>query len=73
MNQIETLLLRSLADIAIHSTEIGKTQIKIANFIAQHVPNLSESEKQEVLAHAETSWRQVQSLQDKAKKLQALL
>jgi len=73
LTPIESALAKSLASIAIHTTEIGKTQMNIANFIAQHVPNLTADEKSEVLAHAENSWLQVQSLQDKAKKLQELL
>lgn len=73
MTEIEKTLVKSLADFAIHMVEIGKTQMKIANFISQHVPDLTEDEKQEVLAHAETSWLQVQRLQDAASKLQVLL
>ena len=73
LSKLEKIIIGALADITVHITEIGKTQVKIANFISQHIPNLSEDEKQEVLTHAETSWLQVQSLQDKAKKLKALL
>ena len=73
MTEIEKALIKSLADLAVHTTEIGKAQMSIANFIAQHVPNLSETEKSEVLAHAETSWLQVQKLQDAASKLRGLL
>ena len=73
MTEIEKHLVKALTDLAIHTTQIGKTQMKIANFIAQHVPSLQDHEKQEVLAYAETSWLEVQSLQDKAKKLQGLL
>ena len=73
LSKIETALIKSMADLAIHTTELGKTQMEIANFISQNVPTLSEPEKQEILALSESSWLQVQSLQDKAKKLQGLL
>ena len=73
MTETEKSLVKSLADLAIHTTEIGKAQMSIANFIAQHVPNLTEVEKSEVLAHAETSWLHVQKLQDAANKLRGLL
>ena len=73
MTDTEKALIKGITDLAIHTTEIAKAQVKIANFISQHVPNLTDPEKQEVLAFAEISWLQVQSLQDKAKKLQGLL
>lgn len=73
MNNTEKIIIKAMADLAIHVTEIGKAQMKIASFISQNVPGLSADSKQEILAESETSWLHVQSLQDKAKTLQALL
>jgi hypothetical protein len=69
MNEIEKLLVKCLADIAKSAMEIGKTQVSMANFICQHLPNLTEDEKQQMLTVAETSWLQQQQLQDSAEKL----
>ena len=73
LSPIEKALAAVIADVAINATEMGKTQIKIANFIAQHVETLSDHEKQEILGLAETSWQQVQSLQERAKSLREIL
>ena len=69
MTEIEKALAKCLADIAKATTEIGKTQSSMANFIVQHLPALTEDERQEMLAHAEKSWLHQQQLQDLATKL----
>ena len=69
MTEIEKALAKCLADIAKATTEIGKTQASMANFIVQHLPALTEDERREMLAHAEKSWLQQQQLQDLATKL----
>lgn len=73
MTPLEEALIRSLADIATATTEIGKAQATMANFICQHLPDLSEADKQEMLDVAETTWHQQQKLQDSAVKLRKLL
>ena len=73
MTEIEKAIVKSLADLARFSTELGKTQYKMANFIVHHQDNLSEPEKQEMLEAASTSWQQTQSFQEIAKSLSDLI
>ena len=72
MTELEKALVKCLGDLTQVITDIGKGQASMANFICQHLPSLTDDEKQEMLALAEKTWLQLQSLQDLATKLKQI-
>jgi hypothetical protein len=73
MNEIEKVIVGMVTDIASLVTEIGQTQSLIATYLSERLSNLTDVERQHLLAGQSHSQEGLHVFQQKIERLKSLL
>ena len=73
MTTTEKAIIEAVAELGTILIRIGDTQLEMAKFISQKLPNLSETERQVLLNPIQTLRQQLQTYQEKLSRLKAAL